>query len=316
MNITDLVSVIVPIFNVDKFLKRCVDSVLSQTYANLQVILVDDGSTDNCPALCDEYKKKDNRIIVIHKENGGLSDARNAGISIASGSYYAFIDSDDYISVNAIHDMLYKAKCNNCEIAICNMIRFFDNDITEPFYKPVENTIVLENCDRFETLLQPSVCNKLFDANLFKNVRFPKGKFYEDTFVYHELLFKANKVVLTGSDDYWYYLRGNSILGDQKITEKYFDFIQAVYNRTIFLYKNNVHNYDLQAFFSFYAAISNIIKKVEKTDKNSIKFSESFNMYNDLYDVFMNDEHFEISVKQKIRLFLLRYLPFIHKWIF
>ena len=98
MDITDLVSVIVPIFNVDKFLKRCVDSVLSQTYANLQVILVDDGSTDNCPALCDEYKKKDNRIIVIHKENGGLSDARNAGISIASGSYYAFIDSDDYIS--------------------------------------------------------------------------------------------------------------------------------------------------------------------------------------------------------------------------
>ena len=101
-----LISVIVPIYNVEKYLDRCVDSIINQTYKNLEIILVDDGSPDNCPQMCDDYAKKDSRIKVVHKENGGLSDARNVGMEVATGEYVSFIDSDDYISLDCYETVL------------------------------------------------------------------------------------------------------------------------------------------------------------------------------------------------------------------
>ena len=117
-----LISVIVPIYKVEKYLNNCIESIVCQTYKNLEIILVDDGSPDKCPQICDEWKKKDNRIKVIHKKNGGLSDARNAGIDIASGEYYAFIDSDDKIMPRMI-EMLYNAVLiNGSKLSVCNLI--------------------------------------------------------------------------------------------------------------------------------------------------------------------------------------------------
>lgn len=316
MGHTDLVTIVVPIYNVEKFLSRCVDSILNQTYEHLEIILVDDGSTDNSSVICDEYKKNNERIKVIHKPNGGLSDARNAGLNIATGKYVAFIDSDDYITVDAIEDMLFKLKENNAQIAVCNMIRFFDNEKNEPFYKPTENAIVLNENDRFQTLNQPSVCNKLFLSELFKNIRFPKGKFYEDTFVYHKLAYLSKSIVLTGKDSYWYFLRENSILGSQKLSDKYFDFIEAVYERTKFLYNKKVYDYSLEAFFSLYASVSKAYKSIPKNESNKTKFREAFREYNELYDLFIKDNHFTISIKQKIRFLLLRKFPLIHKRIY
>ena len=115
-----LVSIIVPIYNVEKYIKECIDSIINQTYKNLEIILVDDGSPDCCPKICDEYSKKDKRIKVIHKENGGLSSARNAGLDVAKGEYVSFIDSDDVVDEKFIETLYNLCIENNCDISECN----------------------------------------------------------------------------------------------------------------------------------------------------------------------------------------------------
>lgn len=314
MIMTELVSIIVPVFNVEQYLPRCVDSLIRQSYSNIEIILVDDGSTDMSSSICDEYKEIDNRIIVIHKENGGLSDARNKGIEIAKGQYYMFVDSDDYISVSAVENMYSAIKKYDAQISACNMIRFFDDKSSEPFYKPCEGEKALTRAERFDTLYQPSACNKMFLRQLFEDVRFPKGKYYEDTYVYHELVFQAKTVVLTGTDDYWYYLRKSSILGTNKYNIKYFDFIEAVYIRAMFLLRNQIDNYDREAFLSLYAAYSNATKCIKKTEENKTKFDESIRLYSKAYNDF--SKKYQFGAKQRIRLFLLRYTPRLHAFLY
>ena len=141
----DLISVIVPVYNVKNYLKKCVDSILSQTYSVLQVILVDDGSTDGSGELCDLLAKCDKRIQVVHKSNGGLSDARNAGIEIAEGKYFSFIDSDDYIEPDMLESLYKLAKSTDCQITISNMKRFFSDGGIETFYEPVNQISVYES---------------------------------------------------------------------------------------------------------------------------------------------------------------------------
>lgn len=146
------ISVIVPVFNVENYLEKCVKSIIEQTYKNLEVILVDDGSTDKSGFLCDELKKQDYRIKVIHKTNGGLSDARNAGIQVSTGKYLSFIDSDDYLERTALEQMMQAILISHSEIAICNIMRFYDDGCTEEFYNPTDNQEVLEGIRRFDTL--------------------------------------------------------------------------------------------------------------------------------------------------------------------
>ena len=123
-----LISVIVPIYNVEKYLDRCVDSIINQTYKNLEIILVDDGSPDNCPQMCDDYAKKDSRIKVVHKENGGLSDARNVGMEVATGEYVSFIDSDDYISLDFYETLLETIVDNDSDIVECGVVKFYEDN--------------------------------------------------------------------------------------------------------------------------------------------------------------------------------------------
>ena len=310
-----LVSVIIPVYNVEKYLKKCADSVLNQTYRNLDIILVDDGSTDLSGKMCDELGIDDKRVTVIHKQNGGLSDARNAGLNVARGEYYAFVDSDDYISSDMIEIMVNSARENSCEIAICNMVKFSESGESALFYHPVAQKQILLGENRFKTLKQPSVCNKLFKASLFQNIRFPKGKYYEDTFVYHELLYRAKSVVLTGSNSYWYLERSDSIVGSPKYTSRYFDFIEAVWKRAEFLIENNVKSYGEEACLSLYAAFSSAVKYIKRDRKNKQNFKIAREQYNFAYTVLMKQNN-SISLKQKIRLFLLKYLPIFHSKIY
>ena len=123
-----LISVIVPIYNVEKYLQKCVDSIINQTYKNLEIILVDDGSPDNCPKMCDDYAEKDSRIKVVHKENGGLSDARNVGMEVATGEYVSFIDSDDYISLDFYETLLETIVDNDSDVVECGVVKFYENE--------------------------------------------------------------------------------------------------------------------------------------------------------------------------------------------
>ena len=140
-----LISVIVPIYNVEEYLNRCVESIVNQTYQKLEIILVDDGSPDNCPRMCDDWAKKDSRIKVIHKENGGLSDARNAGMKITTGEYISFIDSDDYIETCMI-EILYEAiKKYDCDIASCRVRIVMDDKPSIPLTSAIDNKKVFDN---------------------------------------------------------------------------------------------------------------------------------------------------------------------------
>ena len=310
-----LISVIVPVYNVEKYLKKCVDSITSQTYKNLEIFLVDDGSTDSSGQICNEFEKNDARIKVIHKKNGGLSDARNAGLDRAKGRDYAFIDSDDYIQDNTIEIMLNAIKKNKSEIAVCNMIRFLEEGETVQFYCPTDHEVLYQGNQRYKTLNQPSVCNKLFEAKLFEGIRFPKGKYYEDTFVYHEVLYRANNIVLTGTDSYWYLSREDSIVGQPQYTERYFDFIEAVYKRADFLLKHDVQPYAKEACLSLYAAIANAESNIEENTKTIEKFSIARKQYTLAYNELMKTKN-QIGIKQKLRLMLLKYFPKLHVKIY
>ena len=311
----DLISIIVPVYNVEEFLNQCIKSVLGQSYKKLEIILVDDGSTDQSGKICDRYQMTDARIKVIHKENGGLSDARNTGLRLAKGKYYSFIDSDDYISSEMIQTMFDSLKRNQCNIAVCNMMRFGDAVDSVKFYYPAEREQVLAGRERFLTLNQPSVCNKLFDSELFNNIRFPKGKYYEDTYIYHELLYQAKRVVLTGKASYWYRARPDSIVGRKQYTDQYFDFIEAIYYRARFLESKNVQPYWIEACLSLYAAYANAEKNIEKSEDTKINFQKSRKEFIWAYNKIIKRE-MNIGMKQKIRLILLRYFPAIHSKIY
>ncbi len=214
-----LISVIVPIYNVEKYLERAVSSLTTQTYDNLEIILVDDGSPDSCPALCDELAKLDNRIKVVHKENGGLSSARNAGINIAKGEYLSFIDGDDYVSSD-MYELLYRAISeNNADIAICG-INWVNEDGTK-YENVCPSPIIDEVFDKataFRKLVPANsfyyvtACNKLYKKELFSNVLFPEGKINEDEYTVHHFFNNSNKIVSIKEELYFYVQRENSIM--------------------------------------------------------------------------------------------------------
>lgn len=211
-----LISIIVPVYKVEKYLNKCIDSILSQSFTNFELILVDDGSPDNCGKICDEYANKDNRIKVIHKENGGLSDARNAGIGLSCGEYLAFIDSDDYISTEFIKTLYDLAKNNDAEISVCDAVLVKEEENAEYFYNEQ-----FEVFNKEQSLLNltyyrkitVNAWNKLYKKELFDDIRYPKGKLYEDLATTYKLFNKCNKVVYTPSKLYAYLQRDTSIMG-------------------------------------------------------------------------------------------------------
>lgn len=230
-----LISIIVPVYKVEKYLKRCVDSVLTQTYQNIEVILVDDGSPDNCGVICDKYKKNDNRIVVIHKENGGLSDARNTAISLAKGEYISFIDSDDWVSPYYV-EHLYKAvtKCN-ADMGISWFENVFKGKALQS--KPEEAFIHYESLTAEECLKKllyqngVEVCawGKLYRTALIKDLKYPVGKLYEDIPVTYEAIKRSKKISVIGNVDYYYFQRTDSIQNIE-FTIRKMDGIEHCYN--------------------------------------------------------------------------------------
>ena len=233
----DLISIVVPIYKVEKYLKKSIDSIINQTYKNLEIILVDDGSPDNCGKICDEYKEKDSRIKVIHKKNGGLSDARNAGIDIAIGEYIAFVDPDDYIAENYVQELYNLCIENNTLLSECNFEKFNSEDKieieqnkTKNIYTGREMAERLYSKDLIRTIV---VWNKLYKMEIFKNLRFPKGKINEDEFVNYKIFYNLDKVAITNEKLYYYRYAPDSIM-NRKFNEKRLDLIDALEERIKF----------------------------------------------------------------------------------
>lgn len=204
----NILSVIMPIYNVEPYLDRCMESLVSQTYKNLEIILVDDGSTDNCPAKCDEWANRDSRIRVIHKPNGGLSDARNKGIEIATGEYIAFLDSDDYIDPNMYTAMIDALDRTNSQIATCGRYNLYENGKKEEQYTHHEE-VVLSSLQALGELLgggivEEAAWDKVYKKSLWKGIKFPVGEINEDIPIMPYLFERASQVVCTGKPFYYY----------------------------------------------------------------------------------------------------------------
>ena len=213
----DLISIIVPIYKVEPYLDRCIQSIVAQTYDNLEIILVDDGSPDSCPAICDAWAKKDSRIRVIHKENGGLSDARNAGMAVATGKYVSFIDSDDHIAPEFIAK-LYEAIVNTgAQIAEC-ATDYVDEDGTVLRLRSAANTQQMGKLEALRRLVQEdgvyqTVWNKLYRRDIMADIPFAVGKLNEDEFWTYQVLDRIEKLAVVPEPLYHYLQRGGSIIG-------------------------------------------------------------------------------------------------------
>lgn len=229
-----LISVVVPIYKVEKYLNKCVDSIINQTYKNLEIILVDDGSPDNCGKICDDYAKKDSRIKVVHKENGGLSDARNAGMKIVTGEYVSFIDSDDYVSLDFIETLYDISIKENNDIVECELYRFKEDDEIRISNTPIEIES-FETKEALSMLIQEKqfrqhVWNKLYKSDIALKVIFEKGKLNEDEFWTYQIFGQAKKVSKINKQMYFYLQRESSIMGNNYNLRR-LDALEAKVNR-------------------------------------------------------------------------------------
>ena len=207
-------SVVIPIYNVEKYLDQCIKSVVNQTYQNLEIILVDDGSPDRCPEICDIWKEKDKRITVIHKQNGGLSDARNHGIQVATGEYIAFVDSDDFIEPDMYEVMIQAADRTGADIATCG--RFLYNEKILEMKHTSPDEILLQPVDAIKELLcgglvEESAWDKIYKKDFFDTVKFPIGQINEDLPIMPLLFEQAKTIVCTGKPFYYYRVNENGI---------------------------------------------------------------------------------------------------------
>ena len=309
----DLISVIVPIYKVEKYLKKCVESILEKTYSNLDIILLDDGSPDNCGDIIEEFRKKNERIRTIHQKNGGLSDARNSGIKIAKGKYIVCIDSDDWIEKNMI-EVLYKDIINtNSDISVCEFVeeddlqnilsaKKYNNEIIEFSSKEALKSLIKQD------ILTNHAWNKLYKASLFEGIEYPKGQLMEDVSTTYKLFEKANKIVYQNTSLYHYIQRGTSILGN--ITEKRINDQEfAFFDRNKYLMEkysefkeiielDNMYNVKTLYFLAILGGYKNLY--------NSTKYAEYYAKYKKVYKEnrknpeFKGDKSLQLFYKNRI----------------
>jgi glycosyltransferase involved in cell wall biosynthesis len=218
MTDNSLISVIIPVYNVERYLRECVDSVINQTYKNLEIILVDDGSTDNCPQICDEYAAKDPRVKVIHKANGGLGPARNSGLDVMTGDYIGFADSDDFLAPEMYEILLDNLETAGADISVCGYFYLYKNNtlddpqVNQPFV--ITAQAVRERPSFYSiTEIKDAAWNKLYKKSVFDGLRYT-DIYAEDAYLAPSLIFNAGDIVVTRREMYYYRQRTRSIMND------------------------------------------------------------------------------------------------------
>ena len=305
INFKDLISIIVPIFNVEKYLDHCISSILDQTYKNVEIILVNDGSTDNCPVMCDQYAIYDSRIKVVHKINEGVSSARNVGLDMATGKYVAFVDSDDSVTEDYI-EVLYNAlKKTNSQISTSEFLKVEseefiikrDTILNESFqiFSPREAVRTYKNPLNTDFT---TVTGKLYQMDLFKSLRFPFGKFAEDEYLGYKIFFAANRIVHTPNKIYNYFTRQGSIT-TSPFSLKHLDFLEAREERIIFL--KNLSEFQLMnesLIFYFYELIAHLRKVINVFPSEKLIINDLKNKIRDSSKTIILSK--QISITRKI----------------
>ncbi len=282
----DLISVIIPGYNVEKYIEKCVKTVVNQTYTNLEIILVDDGSKDKSPELFDALAETDSRIRVIHKPNGGLSDARNAGLEVMTGRYVAFLDSDDYISENYF-EILYNAICEkNATTAVCGVYKVDENDKITGEYKVTQHHET-EVCTGKEIFIRGSKGDwqyvtswgKVYDAEIFKTLRFPLRRLHEDEYTFPQIYLEQERIACVTEQMYYYLQRSDSIMGSGYSEKEYNDNIDMWTKRITYFEddkRQDLKGYVIQSLLGwamlYLAKFAHLMKDEEKRElKNFIK---------------------------------------------
>ncbi|NME82447.1 glycosyltransferase [Clostridium sp. SM-530-WT-3G] len=277
-----MISIIVPVYNVENYLGKCIDSIINQSFYDIEIILIDDGSTDNSGKICDQYKLKDNRIKVIHKINGGLSSARNCGLDIAKGEYIGFVDSDDYIDKYMYEKMINNLKENNSDIVICDMNYYLNGtDISNNKFRDFgvlnrEDTLLKYlNHSYFKSHAQ----NKLYKKYLFNNLRFPEGKLFEDVATFYKVIGNSNRISFVNEKLYYYNQGNGNSITKKKFNLKNLDLIDNVEDMLHFFcgkYSNDV----VQAAEGFYYLSVNTVIDMLYSNGLSLTNREYVNMMN------------------------------------
>lgn len=296
----ELVSIIIPIYNVENYLERCIDSLLSQTYDCIELILVDDGSPDSCGEICDKYCKND-KVRVIHQSNMGLSSARNSGISIAKGDWLVFVDSDDFVSPNFIQQLYDMCKQYNVLVSQCGIVRGKDDCINSEI---LDDVVVWKFKDLYSAPnreYRTVAWGKLYHKSLFEELRFPVGKINEDEDTVFKALYNANEIAITHSHLYYYYMSPSSILRNNK-RHVNFDFVDIFQDRINFLERQK--EFDMievtkkelciRLMMNYFNAESNKMPKDEKKQLISLfkRYYSNFNI-----------EKYAVREKMALKLF-------------
>lgn len=302
----DLISIIIPVYNVKNYLEECVESVLNQTYRNLEVIIVDDGSTDGSEFICDKYKETDNRVIVIHQPNMGLSSARNTGICNCKGKYLCFVDSDDYIESRYVEELYNSIKKYNVRISICG-IKTLKNG---KYYS--ESLELLNNSEDLikgkDGIFNTYVWNKMYDSTIWKNIKFDIDRWYEDIFIMYHIMYPEEYVSVVNNKLYVYRKRNESISGDIFAVDKCRDFLEARKQRMIFFENKEKYLFDvcvkkyLGAIRKYYSSLYIQDKKNNKKETAAL-IKEYRKMVN---DVILGNRY---GLKENIIIFVFYIMP-------
>lgn len=301
-----MISVIIPVYKVEKYLDKCVKSVVGQTYSDLEIILVDDGSPDDCPKMCDLWAERDGRIKVIHKPNGGLSSARNAGLALASGEYVFFLDSDDTISADCIGLLADAAQRDGIDICIANVVRVDESGvrIKNP---PFDSDMLLSKDGVFENIAKKGSsayvisCGKLYRRELFDGILFPDGKLNEDEFTYYRVFDRCNSVSVRKDALYFYLGRSGSIMSEY--TSNRLDVLEAFAAQAKFFSDRGFDNtVEAVRRYAYDAAVNTLLaNRIGVTDE---RFKTALRFYKSICRLCP-----ESSDRSVVRLFLAAY-PF------
>ncbi len=308
-----LVSIIIPVYNVEKYLDKCIESVTNQTLEDIEIILINDGSGDNSPKLCDKWAKKDSRVKVIHQENCGVSVARNIGIKIATSKYIAFIDSDDYISNKYIEKLFNEAQDSFADVVVCNFNRVTEKgDVLNTDQCRVSKGVFngIEICEMFSsipvTFISP--CFKLYKKDLFIDVKYPIGKINEDEAVAHRLIFPCEKVVIVEDVLYFYVNHDNSKNISSNINEYNFtDSIDAFYDRLLYFTEKNDNLRKLAEKEYLYTIFIQVgrLKTYSKVAKGKIETTKK--QLNNIYESIKKNDL--LTLQHRIVLYSIKYMP-------
>lgn len=308
------ISVVVPIYKVEKYLKRCIDSILNQSYKDFQLILVDDGSPDNCGQICDEYAMIDERIHVIHRENGGLSAARNSGIDWVFNNSFTewitFIDSDDWVKLNYLEELKRTAEEANVNIALGNSEHVSDVDVVDSWSKGEVEVLTPESLWVKDYHIAVVAWAKLYKTRLFSNIRYPEGKLHEDELTTYRLLFSQDFVAITSARLYIYYFSPHSIMRSQWTMRK-LDGVESKIEQLIFFHSNGYKKAFKVSQKAFVFLLLDSIHKIKKFDNTRTNLRILYKMISSYLVRLHNNRIFNIPLfsyiyvqKEHFKLFI------------